>query len=62
MKSAPINLEQNYRSDHLPPKALAATIKDLVNKEPNGFKEAIKLEKWCKAMQEVYEALISNKN
>lgn len=61
LKSAPLKLVKNFISSYLPPKALFDDASDLLYKEPNNFKDAIKSEKWNKAMNEEFHALMENK-
>lgn len=57
LKSSLFNLTKDYRSIYLPSRALVSEVTDPDLKEPKNLKEAIISEKWCKAMQEEFEAL-----
>lgn len=61
MKSSHLGLDRDYRTNYAPPKALVIEAFDLKLKELSNFKNALKSSEWCKAMQEEFEALKSNK-
>lgn len=54
LKSAPLKLVKDFRSGHLPPKALLADVSNLEFKEPKNLGDALKSENWCRAMNEDY--------
>lgn len=61
MKSAPLGLARDFRSNHAPPKALLVEASDLTLQKPNSFKNALKPQVWCKSMDKKIEALQANR-